>query len=70
MPNSLYKPHLWGYTKEMINLSWMRMGLSGLNAHQKHYHFIDNSTCLKCHAKKEDPMHYLLQCRPKSRVDY
>ena len=48
MPNSLYKPHLWGYTKEMINLSLMRMGLSGLNAHRKRYHFIDNSTCLKC----------------------
>ena len=38
------------------------MGVSGLNEHLKHYHFIDNSTCLKCQAKIEDPIHYLLQC--------
>ena len=61
-PNTLYKPYLWGYTKEFINLSRLRMGLSGLNAHRKRYHFIDYSTCPKCHAKKEDSIHYLLQC--------
>ena len=40
-----YKPYLFGYTKEYINLSRIRMGLSGLNAHRKHYHFINFSTC-------------------------
>ena len=57
-----YKPYLFGYTKEYINLSRIRMGLSGLNAHRKQYHFINFSTCLQCQAKKEDTFHFLMQC--------
>ncbi len=38
------------------------MGLSGLNSHRKSYHFIQNSTCPNCNAKKEDTAHYLFQC--------
>jgi len=60
--DTVYKPYLWGYTKEFINLSRMRMGLSGLNAHRKQYNFINFSTCPKCQARKEDVVHYLLQC--------
>ena len=37
------------------------MGLSGLNAHRKKYHFIDFSFCPNCPAKREDPTHYFLQ---------
>ena len=43
------------------------MGLSGLNFHTKKYHFITDSSCLKCIARMEDPEHYLLFC-PAFRV--
>ena len=38
------------------------MGLSGLNAHRKKYHFTDSSTCHKCQAKREDSLHFILTC--------
>jgi len=40
----------------------MRMGLSGLNAHRKRYHFIENSNCPNCRSRVEDPVHFLLEC--------
>ena len=61
-PESVYKPYLWGFTKEFINLGRLRMGLSGLNAHRKQYHFINHSTCPKCQARREDIVHFLLSC--------
>lgn len=61
-PELLYKPHLQGNSSEYIHLSRIRMGLSGLNAHRKKYHFIDFSSCPNCPAKREDQTHYLLQC--------
>ena len=61
-PDVLYKPHLWGYAKEFIYLARLRMGLSGLNAHRKQYHFIDNSSCPKYNFKIENTPHYLLLC--------
>mgnify|MGYP001545131586 FL=1 len=38
------------------------MGLSGLNAYRRQYHFIDFSTCPKCQFKIEDPLHFILDC--------
>ena len=38
------------------------MGLSGLNSHRKHYHFIENANCPNCQHKNEDPTHFLLVC--------
>ena len=38
------------------------MGLSALNAHWKKYHFIPTAKCPFCDNKKEDTIHYLLQC--------
>lgn len=48
----LYLPYLEPSNKGMLFLSRIRMGLSGLNFHRKKYHFITESTCLKCYAKK------------------
>ena len=62
LPRTLYTPYIFGHTKEFINLGRIRMGLSGLNAHRKRYHFINFSTCMKCQAKKEDQLHFLIQC--------
>ena len=63
----LYLPYLEPSNKGMLLLSRIRMGLSGLNFHRKKYHFITDSPCLQCNARKEDPMHYLLFC-PAYRV--
>ena len=38
------------------------MGLCGLHSHCKQYHFISDETCLKCHVKKEDNLHFQLKC--------
>jgi len=61
-PAVLYMPYLHGNSKSYIQISRMRMGLSGLNAHRKSYHFIDHCTCDKCNARQEDCKHYLLEC--------
>ena len=63
----LYLPYLEPSNKGLLLLSRIRMGLSGLNFHRKKYHFITDSSCLQCNARKEDPMHYLLFC-PAYRV--
>ena len=40
----------------------MRMGLSGLNWHRFKYHFIPDSKCGYCNARREDPAHFLFIC--------
>ena len=57
-----YEPFLTGFTKEFTHLSRLRMGLSGLNAHRKQYHFIEDSSCPSCMFRIEDTIHYLLHC--------
>ena len=61
-PTQLYKPYMYGTSKSCVQISRMRMGLSGLNAHRKSYHFIEYSTCDKCNARQEDSKHFLLEC--------
>ena len=61
-PDLLYKPYLYGHSKECVHLSRLRMGLSGLNSHRKTYHFIEYSTCPNCQHRNENTTHYLLQC--------
>ena len=60
-PDLLYKPYLYGHTKEFIHLSRLRMGLSGLNAHRKQYHFINVGTCPNCQYRNKNTIHYLFQ---------
>ena len=57
-----YKPYLFSPNRNFIQIGRMRMGLSALNAHRRKYNFIDNSHCSFCPQKREDTMHYLLQC--------
>ena len=38
------------------------MGLSGLNYHRHNYNFIDSAQCERCGFRKEDPLHYFLDC--------
>jgi hypothetical protein len=45
-----------------INHTRMRLGLSGLKAQRYDYHHVTNAKCDYCGAKKEDAMHFLLQC--------
>ncbi len=61
-PSVLYKPYLWGFSRGFVNLSRIRMGLSGLNAQRKKYHFITDSSCPNCGARHESPDHFLLLC--------
>ena len=46
-----------------VNHARMRMGLSGLKAQRHAYNHVDHSTCDFCGSKREDAMHYFLQCR-------
>jgi hypothetical protein len=39
------------------------MGLSGLKAQRHAYNHVDHSTCDYCGSRREDEMHYFLQCR-------
>ena len=61
-PPTIQKAILSSGTEGHINLLRLRLGLSGLNSHRKHYHFINHSTCSYCQATKEDPIHYLTSC--------
>ena len=38
------------------------MGLSGLNAHRKKYHFISDNKCPCCNMKNENEIHFFLTC--------
>lgn len=40
----------------------LRLGLSALNFHRFTYNFIDDKSCPKCHAAREDTSHYLFAC--------
>ena len=57
-----YKPHIYSPNKNFDYIARLRMGLSGLNAHRKKYHFIQHADCLFCSHKKEDTIHFLLEC--------
>ena len=46
-----------------INHARMRMGLSGLKAQRHAYKHVTLPTCDYCGARREDVMHYMLQCR-------
>ena len=60
----LKKNKLYSYFSgvKAINQTRMRLGLSGLKDQRRSYNHVDNSTCDFCGARKEDAMHYLLQC--------
>ena len=61
-PKKCYRPHLEGFSRAFLNLNRIRLGLSGLNAHRKKYHFIPRSTCPKCNFRLEDTSHFLFVC--------
>jgi hypothetical protein len=46
-----------------VNHTRIRLGLSGLKSQRHDYNHVLYPTCDYCGAKKEDAMHYLLQCR-------
>jgi hypothetical protein len=46
-----------------INHTRMRLGLSGLKAQRHDYNHMPNSTCDYCGSRKDDSVHFLLQCR-------
>jgi hypothetical protein len=46
-----------------VNHSRMRMGLSGLQAQRHDYNHVPSPKCNYCGARKEDAMHFFLQCR-------
>jgi hypothetical protein len=57
--NKLYKK-LNG--RKAINHARMRMGLSGLKGQRHAYNHVPLPTCDFCGARREDVMHYMLQC--------
>ena len=46
-----------------INHTRMRLGLSGLKAQRFEYKHVPLPTCDLCGARREDELHYFLQCR-------
>jgi hypothetical protein len=48
--------------KAAINLTRIRLGLSGLSSQRHDYKHIDNPKCPTCGAKSEDPLHFFLLC--------
>jgi hypothetical protein len=49
-------------SKSAINLTRIRLGLSGLCAQRYNYKHIQDPSCPTCNAPKEDPIHYFLLC--------
>jgi hypothetical protein len=49
-------------SRQAINHTRIRLGLSGLAFQRFSYKHIDNPQCNNCSALKEDPIHYLLLC--------
>jgi hypothetical protein len=45
-----------------INHTRMRLGLSGLKAQRHAYNHVAHPTCDYCGGRRDDEMHYLLQC--------
>ena len=56
------KINLLGNSFGHINLSRIRMGLSGLNFHRHKFHFISTSICPTCGISAETPVHYFFYC--------
>ena len=46
-----------------VNHTRMRLGLSGLKAQRYDYNHVTSPKCDYCGARKEDPLHFFLQCR-------
>jgi hypothetical protein len=46
-----------------INHARIRMGLSGLQAQRHEYNHVPRPTCNLCGARREDELHFFLQCR-------
>ena len=61
-PKKLNKSYLCGTSEGHVHLSRIRMGLSGLNAHRKRYHFIDHNICPCCNTNNENEIHFFLIC--------
>ena len=49
-------------SKAAINLTRIRLGLSGLSSQRHDYNHIDTPVCPTCGAKSEDPLHFFLLC--------
>jgi hypothetical protein len=49
-------------SKEAINHTRIRLGLSGLASQRFNYNHIDSPKCTRCPAPKEDPIHFFLTC--------
>jgi hypothetical protein len=49
-------------TKEAINHTRIRLGLSGLAFQRYEYNHIDSPKCTRCSIESEDPMHFFLLC--------
>ena len=49
-------------TKEAINHTRIRLGLSGLAFQRYEYNHIDSPKCTRCSEKIEDPIHFFLLC--------
>jgi hypothetical protein len=48
--------------RKAINHTRIRLGLSGLKAQRHDYNHVPNPKCDLCGVRKEDAMHYFLQC--------
>jgi hypothetical protein len=46
-----------------INHTRMRLGLSGLKSQRHDYNHVPTATCDYCGSRKDDSLHFLLQCR-------
>jgi hypothetical protein len=46
-----------------INHTRMRLGLSGLQSQRHDYNHVPRPTCNHCGARREDELHFFLQCR-------
>jgi hypothetical protein len=49
-------------TKEAINHTRIRLGLSGLASQRYEYNHIDSPRCTRCPENMEDPIHFFLLC--------
>ena len=60
--NSSYSLYLYGDSNGAVNLSRIRMGLSGLNSQRRRVRFIESSECGYCGSRNETPSHFFLEC--------
>jgi hypothetical protein len=59
-PNRLYSKFNGA---KAVNHTCMRLGLSGLKAQRHDYNHVTSPICDFCGARKEDAMHFFLQCQ-------